>query len=79
MIHDGARAGLGRAVVVRAVSGDVFVCHPLLVHAAQPHHGKWPRFLAQPPIAPAVPLDPFGPLNALSAVELAIRRGPGLP
>lgn len=56
-------------------AGDVFVCHPFLVHAAQPHHGTRPRFLAQPPIAPDVPLDPFGPLAALSPVELAIRRG----
>ncbi len=60
-------------------AGDVFVCHPFLVHAAQPHHGNRPRFLAQPPIAPAVPLDPFGPLNALSPVELAIHRGLGRP
>jgi hypothetical protein len=36
-------------------AGDVPVCHPFLVHAAQPHHGNRPRFLAQPPIAPAVP------------------------
>jgi Phytanoyl-CoA dioxygenase (PhyH) len=58
-------------------AGDVFVCHPFLVHAAQPHHGTRPRFLAQPPIAPAVPLNPFGPLVALLPVELAIRRGLG--
>jgi hypothetical protein len=54
---------------------DVFVCHPFLVHAAQPHHGTRPRFLAQPPIAPAIPLNPFGSPAALSPVELAIRRG----
>lgn len=34
-------------------AGDVFVCHPFLVHAAQPHHGTRPRFLAQPCFLPA--------------------------
>jgi hypothetical protein len=34
-------------------AGDVFVCHPFLVHAAQPHHGTRPRFLAQPCISPS--------------------------
>ncbi|MBL7254010.1 phytanoyl-CoA dioxygenase family protein [Paractinoplanes lichenicola] len=37
--------GTGRA-------GDVFVCHPFLVHAAQPNHGTRPRFLSQPCISP---------------------------
>ncbi|GAB2619571.1 phytanoyl-CoA dioxygenase [Paractinoplanes abujensis] len=37
--------GTGRA-------GDVFVCHPFLVHAAQPNHGTGPRFLSQPCISP---------------------------
>jgi hypothetical protein len=34
--------------------GDVFLCHPFLVHAAQPHHGTTPRFMAQPPLCPAL-------------------------
>jgi Phytanoyl-CoA dioxygenase (PhyH) len=29
-------------------AGDVYLCHPFLVHAAQPHRGAVPRFLAQP-------------------------------
>lgn len=33
--------------------GDVYVCHPFLVHAAQPHHGNKPRFLGQPALPPA--------------------------
>ncbi|WP_406000823.1 phytanoyl-CoA dioxygenase family protein [Streptomyces sp. NBC_00829] len=33
--------------------GDVYLCHPFLVHAAQPHHGTRPRFMAQPPLYPA--------------------------
>jgi hypothetical protein len=32
--------------------GDVFLCHPFLVHAAQPHHGTRPRLLGQPGLAP---------------------------
>jgi hypothetical protein len=29
-------------------AGDVFLCHPFLVHAADRHRGSLPRFLAQP-------------------------------
>ncbi|HEX4492107.1 MAG TPA: phytanoyl-CoA dioxygenase family protein [Acidimicrobiia bacterium] len=29
-------------------AGDVYLCHPFLVHAAQRHHGREPRFVAQP-------------------------------
>lgn len=56
--------------------GDVYLCHPFLVHAAQPHHGTRPRFMAQPPlIAP----EPY-PLDRAAAgdvppVEQAIRTG----
>ncbi|MGH9039696.1 MAG: phytanoyl-CoA dioxygenase family protein [Acidimicrobiia bacterium] len=31
-------------------AGDVYVCHPFLVHAAQRHQGTEPRFLAQPAV-----------------------------
>ncbi|MGL5909975.1 MAG: hypothetical protein ACRCZP_08235, partial [Phycicoccus sp.] len=55
--------------------GDVYVCHPFLVHAAQPHHGTRPRFMSQPGIEPAVPLDPFGPPDRRWPVEEAIRLG----
>ena len=36
-------------------AGTVYLCHPFLVHAAQPHQGKQPRFLAQPPLLPVPP------------------------
>jgi hypothetical protein len=29
-------------------AGDVYLCHPFLVHAAQRHRGREPRFVAQP-------------------------------
>ncbi|KQS30978.1 hypothetical protein [Dyadobacter sp. Leaf189] len=31
-------------------AGTVYLCHPFLVHAAQPHRGTNPKFMAQPPL-----------------------------
>ena len=67
-------AGSAQRPVVTATgnAGTVYLCHPFLVHAAQPHHGTHPRFLAQPPL---LPLDPDNrPRGALSPVEQAIAR-----
>ncbi|SDP13626.1 phytanoyl-CoA dioxygenase family protein [Actinacidiphila guanduensis] len=55
--------------------GDVFLCHPFLVHAAQPHHGTRPRFMAQPPLHPAEQIALERPDGAYSPVEQAIRLG----
>ncbi|GAA4639142.1 phytanoyl-CoA dioxygenase family protein [Actinoallomurus vinaceus] len=55
--------------------GDVYLCHPFLVHAAQPHHGHRPRFMAQPPLHPAVPHELERTDGAYSPVEIAIREG----
>lgn len=58
-------------------AGDVYLCHPLLVHAAQRHgagSGVQPRFLAQPPLHPRGWVD--GSLDLVggdSPVEQAIR------
>ncbi|WP_394828055.1 phytanoyl-CoA dioxygenase family protein [Pendulispora albinea] len=54
-------------------AGTVYLCHPFLVHAAQPHRGRSPRFLAQPPLLPRVPLDPLRPEREASPVERAIQ------
>jgi hypothetical protein len=55
-------------------AGDVFVCHPFLVHAASwPHRGEQPRFLAQPPIAVSNGLNLDGP--RLSPIAMAIQLG----
>jgi hypothetical protein len=36
-------------VLATGRAGDVFLCHPFLVHAASwPHRGDQPRFFAQP-------------------------------
>ena len=42
-------------VVATGPAGTVYLCHPFLVHSAQPHHGRHPRFVAQPPLLPADP------------------------
>ena len=56
-------------------AGTVFLCHPFLVHAAQPHRGTTPRLLAQPPLLPREPFKLTGNKGEYSLVELAIRLG----
>jgi len=56
-------------------AGTVYLCHPFLVHAAQPHRGSRPRFMAQPPLLPRGEFDPALPP---SPVQLAIRQACGL-
>lgn len=60
-----------REVLATGAAGTVYLCHPFLVHAGQPHRGTRPRILAQPPLLPAVPLDPWRADAA--PVEAAIR------
>jgi hypothetical protein len=49
--------------------GDVYLVHPLTVHAADEHRGSEPRFMAQTPVFLAAPLDP----DSDSALARAIR------
>ncbi|MFG1797609.1 phytanoyl-CoA dioxygenase family protein [Nocardia sp. NPDC049149] len=56
-------------------AGDVYLCHPFLVHAAQRHRGKDPRFLAQPPLLLRAPCVLDRADGAYSPVERAIRLG----
>jgi hypothetical protein len=56
-------------------AGTVYLCHPFLVHAAQSHRGKRPRFMAQPPLLPTGDFDPALPP---SPVQVAIRQACGL-
>lgn len=53
-------------------AGTVYLCHPFIVHAAQPHRGKHPRFLAQPPLLPREPMCLERPDGEYSPVERAI-------
>jgi hypothetical protein len=52
-------------------AGTAYLCHPFLVHAAQSHRGRNPRFMAQPPLLPKGEFDPALPP---SPVQIAIRR-----
>lgn len=54
-------------------AGTVYLCHPFLIHAAQNHRGAKPRFMAQPPLEPAVPFLLTRADGAYSPVEIAIR------
>lgn len=56
-------------------AGTVYLCHPFLIHAAQPHRGSTPRFMAQPPLYPAESLQLDREDGSYSPVEVAIRRG----
>jgi len=31
-------------------AGTIYLCHPFMVHSAQSHNGKNPKFMAQPPL-----------------------------
>jgi hypothetical protein len=56
-------------------AGTVYLCHPFLVHAAQPVRGARPRFMAQPPLYPKTPLDLNRAGADYSPVERAILLG----
>ena len=56
--------------------GTVYLCHPFLVHSAQPHRGKRPRFMAQAPLRPKGEFDPALPP---SPVQIAIRQACAMP
>jgi len=66
-----------RQVLATGDAGTVYLCHPFLVHAAQPHRGTRPRFMAQPPLLPAEPVALIRADGAYSPVEQAIRRAIG--
>lgn len=55
--------------------GDVYLCHPFLVHAASRHYGISPRFLAQPGLLLREPLRFDAPEGQETPVEAAIRLG----
>jgi hypothetical protein len=66
-----------RTVLATGRAGDVYLCHPFLIHAAQIHRGVTPRFIAQPPLDPSGLLVLERPDRAYSPVEIAVRRGLG--
>jgi hypothetical protein len=69
-----AETGADRPIALATgEAGTVYLCHPFLIHAAQPHRGRRPRFMAQPPLVPAAPLSLERNDRAYSPVETAIR------
>jgi hypothetical protein len=64
-----------KETIATGPAGTVYLCHPFLVHAAQPHRGQTPRFLAQPPLVPRVPLELTRVDGDYLPVEKAIRLG----
>ncbi len=68
-----AETAVRQEVAATGEAGTVYLCHPFLVHAAQPHSGTRPRFLAQPPLLPAAPFLLHREDSAYSPVEQAIR------
>src|SRR4029077_17416357 len=60
-------------VTATGEAGTVFLCHPFLVHAAQPHRGTRPRFLAQPPLMPTGLLQQTREDGNYSPTERAVR------
>jgi hypothetical protein len=71
---DGFAGSAGRPEsLATGEAGTVYLCHPFLVHSAQPHRGTQPRFMAQPPLLPAEPLRLECEDGGYSPVEQAIR------
>jgi hypothetical protein len=69
-------AGADRPVEhATGAAGDVYLCHPFLVHSATwPHRGRAPRFIGQPAIPHAPPMDRFDyDHDDPSAPERAVR------
>jgi hypothetical protein len=78
-VHGFAETAHRREALATGEAGTVYLCHPFLVHAAQPHRGTRPRFLAQPPLLPAVPLQLWRADGDYCPVELAIRKALAAP
>lgn len=61
-------------VLATGNAGTVYLCHPFLLHAAQPHRGSTPRFMAQPPLVPRVAFELTRADANYSPVEQVIRQ-----
>lgn len=66
-----------RQVLATGKAGTVYLCHPHIAHAAQPHHGHSPRFMAQPPLLSSEHYSLHRDDRNYSPVEIAIRKGMG--
>ncbi|WP_214410448.1 phytanoyl-CoA dioxygenase family protein [Sphaerisporangium fuscum] len=74
LCQEAVPASSGRPeVVATGEAGDVYLCHPFLIHAAQRHRGSVPRFMAQPPLTPTGLLDLTG--ASPTPVERSVLKG----
>ncbi|MCU7695500.1 phytanoyl-CoA dioxygenase family protein [Haoranjiania flava] len=64
-----------KEVYATGKAGSVYLCHPFLVHSAQPHRGSTPKFMAQPPLLSKGELSISDFDVGYSPVERAIRLG----
>lgn len=64
-----------REVYATGKAGTIYLCHPFLVHSAQPHHGITPKFMAQPPLLLRGEFSLSEEDTDCSPVERAIRLG----
>jgi hypothetical protein len=60
-------------VLATGEAGDVYLCHPFLIHAAQRHRGTVPKFMAQPPLLPKADLRLDRTDGTRSPVEQAVQ------
>jgi Phytanoyl-CoA dioxygenase (PhyH) len=61
-------------VAATGQAGDVWLCHPFVVHAGQRHRGAQVKFMGQPPLAGTGPIDPSRLSADRSPVEEAVHR-----
>lgn len=64
-------------VLATGKGGTVYLCHPFLVHSAQRHRGKAPKFMAQPPLLLRTGFNIHG-AGPCSPVVEAIRNAIGI-
>lgn len=62
-----------KEVYATGKAGTVYLCHPFLVHSAQPHTGTVPKFMAQPPLLLRGELTIADSTVGYTPVEQAIR------
>lgn len=65
-------------VLATGEAGTVYPCHPFIAHAAQPHRGNTPRFMAQPPLYPTGAFQLHRDDGGNCPVEMAILKALGL-
>lgn len=80
---EGTYLNVGNVGVDRPVAsatggaGDVYLCHPFLVHTPVANTGTRPRFMAQPSLEPVGLLELDRPDGQYSPIERAVRIGLG--